>query len=153
MSRRTGSSASRPLSALRKWLKDAWVQVVSFARWLRGGRVGLAAWEAARKPRSTVLNGPEGLESRSTPDDITGVLGGMLVGPGMALLGGPLVTPAVALFSGFSGGQAPAQPTKVLPPASSKAAAELSGAARMVRSAGLLRLNPYDDSNCGDRKL
>jgi hypothetical protein len=78
------------------------VQVVSFARWLTGERVGLAAWEAARKPRRTVLSGAEPLESRSTPDDITGVLGGMLAGPAAALLGGPLVTPAAALFSGFS---------------------------------------------------
>jgi YD repeat-containing protein len=103
--RRSSNPLARCLNALRKWLRDSWLDRLAVVDWLRGFHEWLfesntSSRSKRRAPGLEIVP----LETREVPNDIFGLIQGPFVVSGMALLQGNLQTPASVVARGWSGG-------------------------------------------------
>jgi hypothetical protein len=98
MTRTRCPSRRRPLAALRRWLKDAWISRVWLGDWLTSFRTAFSLRKASPRPKPPSFRADWLVfEPRWGPDDFWGMASAPLVGTGLGILGTGLQAPLGAL--------------------------------------------------------
>src|SRR5262249_50816401 len=91
----------RPLAALGRWLKDAWISRVWLGDWLSSFRAAFRPRSQAPRPKPPAFRADWMVfEPRWGPDDFTGLGGAPLMGGGLALLGNSMQLTVMAFACG-----------------------------------------------------